>query len=58
MDENNQVQEPEQGIQIGDFNFMGSLPGGVQVLIDWVILVISTLVSFFMKKKGGDTAEG
>ena len=39
-------------------SMMANLPGGVQVLIDWVILLISTLVSFFTKKSGGEAAEG
>ena len=51
MDENQDIREQGQAM-------LATLPGGVQVLIDWVILLISTLVSFFTKKKGGDTAEG
>ena len=38
----------EQGSSI-----LGTLPAGVQVLIDWFIFVISTLVSYFSKKKEG-----
>ncbi len=26
------------------------LPGPIQVLVEWIILIISTLVSFFQKK--------
>ena len=33
---------------------MEMLPGAVQVLIEWFILLIATLGSFFQKLKGGD----
>ena len=40
----------EEGKKGGTFSM---LPAGVQVLIDWVIFLISTLVSFFKKKEEG-----
>lgn len=33
---------------------MEMLPGAVQVLIEWFILLIATIGSFFQKLKGGD----
>ena len=55
---NETTTNPNQDLREMGQGMMANLPGGVQVLIDWVILIISALVSFFTKKKGGDTAEG
>ena len=49
MDEN---QTTEVVVEKGNSVFSG-LPAGVQVLIDWVIFLFSTLASYFTKKKQG-----
>lgn len=33
---------------------MEMLPGAVQVLIEWLILLVATIGSFFQKLKGND----
>lgn len=43
-----------QNIREGGSQVLRSLPGGVQVLIDWIILLIATLASFVSKKRTGD----
>ena len=52
MDEDQTKVVPERGN-----TWMSGLPGGVQVLIDWVIFLFSTLASYFTKKKNSN-AEG
>lgn len=47
MEETTVVKE-EEVKKGGTFSM---LPAGVQVLIDWVIFLVATLVSFFKKKE-------
>lgn len=36
---------------------MDSLPGAVKVLVDWIIMLLGTIFTFFKKKEEPETSE-
>ena len=36
---------------------MDMLPGAIRVLVDWIIMLLGTVFTFFEKKEEGEAAE-